>query len=225
MILSCPENASRSSSTRSKPSSMVRWSGGSKVGEGLADDTAQPRPIEGASDLGLEVVHVGDRRDAALDGFERSEQCPDPDHLGSHECPLHRQHIAEEPVVHILAKSAKQGHGQMGVRVHHARHDNVAARIQHLRAWNGGRSVGPERHDPVALDVDPSALDDGHAVVDRQQAGVDDQDRRHRAALSRSRMQHCSGTGTSVTGVPGSRGVPRAPLATTGPAAVSARYW
>ena len=189
--------------------------------ERLADDAAQARLIESPADLGLVIIHVGDGGDAGLDGFERAEERAHAHHLRRHELALHGQHIAEQPVVHILAEAAEQGHRQMGMGIDHARHDHVAARIDDLGPVHLRRLAGAERPDRAALDVDPPALDDAHRLVDGQQAGVRDQDRRHQRTSSAARIVHCSGTGTSFTFVPASSGFVRLPLATTWPAGVS----
>ena len=79
-----------------------------EIGDGLADHAANAGLVHHAAHLGFEVVHVGDRGDAALDQFEGRERRARPHHVGRDELALHRQHVAVEPVVHVLAEAAKQ---------------------------------------------------------------------------------------------------------------------
>src|SRR3712207_1103775 len=100
----------------------------------------------------------------------------------------------------------------MGMGIDHAGHDYVTSCIDDLGPVYRRRLARTQRLDRAALDMDPSAFDDAHGLVNGEQAGVPDEDRPHHLTPSAGRIVHCSGIGTSFTLAPASSGVVRLPL-------------
>ena len=70
-----------------------------EVDEGLAEDGAQARLVDRARGVGLEVVHVGEGRRAALDHLEGGEQRAVVDELGRDVLALGGKDVLGQPLV------------------------------------------------------------------------------------------------------------------------------
>ena len=74
----------------------------------------------------------------------------------------------------VFEHAARQGHGEMGVDVGEARHDELARAVDPLGGGIAGQDLGrlADRRDAIAIDGDRRVVVDGVAIVDGGDRGV-----------------------------------------------------
>ena len=140
---------------------------GGEIDQRFRDDAAHPSSSEDGRDLVAEEVHVGRRCDAGEELLGDGELGAEPDRLTVHVGLLGRPDVVFQPIheLEIVREAAQQIHGEVGVGVDHARHDDAAGGVDHLT----GRCVleevfgQPDRGDPAVGDGDRT-VDDGLGV-------------------------------------------------------------
>ena len=157
-----PSTAVMNRSVRASPSSGVLASGHRELDDRLAEDAAEAGLARGASDLLLEVVHVGEGGRARPDHLERGQPRAGPDERRRDRLGLGREDVLLQPVhqVEVAAQPAEQHHRRVPVGVDQPGQHDLAGAVDGLARLEGG---GDGRRRVHADDV---------GAVDRHRARV-----------------------------------------------------
>ena len=113
--------------------------GRGKVNHGLAEHGAHAGFFHDGGEFLLEVVAVHHRGDAALDHFDDAVESAPVNELAVHEIFLERENESPQPVRHIVAEAAEDGHRGVRMGVDHTGEHEVAAGID---GFEGGELRG-----------------------------------------------------------------------------------
>ena len=148
-----------------------RESIGAGEGEEHGANDVPEADLDAAAMRGLRVqVHVQRRRCSAQQALEGTQPRSDVRTLGIHHARLFGPHTLEESLqVDFLGHAAQQRHGQVGVQVDQARHQETPAQVDYFARLD--IEVGAYGNDAAALDRDVSMLE-RRAVTDHDVIGV-----------------------------------------------------
>jgi len=129
---------------------------GRRVAEdGLAENGPQARFVRGLGDLVLEIVHVGEGGRARSSHFREAVKGGPVGEVPGHQVSFQREDHLGETVGNVLAGAAEGGHGDMGMGVDHAGHEESPRRLDApLRRPEPAFGGGPEGGDPPVFHRD-----------------------------------------------------------------------
>ena len=163
--------------------------GRGEVNHGLAEHGAHAGLFHDGGEFLLEVVAIHHRGDAALDHFDDAVESAPVNELAVHEIFIERENESPQPVRHIVAEAAEDGHRGVRMGVDHTREDEVAAGVDGFgRRELRGERGGPNGDNARAANDDGTVLDDFTARVHRHDVAVRDDEV---GALERGLSQCC----------------------------------